>query len=224
MKTNNIENRLVKGSVYHVINRSIARYQVFNTDNDYLRMIQLLRFYQKQDPPTKFSQFLRSESAQNIGFDQYFQMILKDYEKLVEIIAYCIMPNHIHLVLKQLKENGISIFMSNVLNSYTRYFNLLHKRKGPLWESRFKHILVDKDEQLLHLTRYIHLNPCSANMVKKPELWEYSSYLEYLKPNNDNITCYNDLMEIDPKDYQKFVNDRKDYQRQLSIIKKIINL
>ncbi|KKQ73620.1 MAG: hypothetical protein US94_C0030G0004 [Berkelbacteria bacterium GW2011_GWB1_38_5] len=224
MKSNNKENWLVNGGVYHVISRSIANYQVFNTDNDYLRMIQLLRFYQRQNPPTKYSQFLRSDSAQNMGFSQYFKMVLKDYEKLVEIIAYCLMPNHIHLVLKQLQDKGISIFMSNVLNSYTRYFNLLHKRKGPLWESRFKHILVEKDEQLLHLTRYVHLNPSSANLVQKPELWKPSSYLEYIKPSIDQLTYHEDLFEMDPKNYQKFVNDRKDYQRQLSIIKKIISL
>ncbi|MCL5407464.1 MAG: transposase [Patescibacteria group bacterium] len=223
MINKNRKNKLENNYIYHVINRSIASYQIFNTDNDYLRMIMLFCFYQRENLPTKFSMFLRQQGVQNFGFYQYFKTIVKE-EKIVEIIAYCLMSNHIHLVLKQLKENGISIFMGNVLNSYTRYFNTLHKRKGPLWESKFRHILVESDEQLLHLTRYIHLNPCSANMVKKPELWQYSSYLEYLKPNNDNITSYDDLMEIDPKNYQKFVNDRKDYQRQLSIIKKIINL
>ena len=76
MKSNNKENWLVNGGVYHVISRSIANYQVFNTDNDYLRMIQLLRFYQRQNPPTKYSQFLRSDSAQNMGFSQYFKMVL----------------------------------------------------------------------------------------------------------------------------------------------------
>lgn len=220
MKSNNKENRLVNGGVYHVISRSIAQYQVFNTDNDYLRMIMLFCFYQRENLPTKFSMFLRQQRVQDIGFYQYFKTTVKE-EKLVEIIAYCIMPNHIHLVLKQLQEKGISIFMSNVLNSYTRYFNTLHKRKGPLWESRFKHILVDRDEQLLHLTRYIHLNPCSANMVKKPELWKYSSYIEYIKPSINQIVCYDGLLEIASKNYQKFVEDHKDYQRQLSIIKKI---
>lgn len=220
----NRDNQLINNNIYHIISRSIARYKIFNNDSDYTRMVQLLRFYQIQNPPTKFSQFLRSQSAQNMGFNQYFQMVLRDYEKLVEIIAYCVMPNHIHLVLKQLQNKGTSIFMSNILNSYTRYFNLLHKRKGPLWESRFKRILVDKDEQLLHLTRYVHLNPYSANLVEKIELWKYSSYLEYIKPGDNQITRYDDSLEIDHKSYQKFVNDRKDYQRQLSIIKKIINI
>lgn len=223
MINKNKESKLENDYVYHVVNRSIAGYKIFNTDNDYLRMIMLFCFYQRENLPTKFSMFLRQKGAQDLGFYQYFKTIVQE-EKIVEIIAYCLMPNHIHIVLKQLKNNGISIFMNNILNSYTRYFNLLHKRKGPLWESRFKHILVDKDEQLLHLTRYIHLNPCSADIVKKPESWKYSSYSEYLKPSDDNITNYNGLIDIDPKSYQKFVNDHKDYQRQLSIIKKIISL
>ena len=221
----NKENKLVNNCVYHIVSRSIANYQIFNTDNDYLRMVRLFCYYQRQNPPTKFSMFFRLKGSQEFGFDQYLKNVLKDYDKLVEIIAYCLMPNHLHLVLKQLSDQGISIFMSKILNSYTRYFNILHKRKGPLWESRFKHILIEKDEQLLHLTRYIHLNPCSAKLVKKPEIWGYSSYLEYIKPGKSNlVTGYEGLLEINPKTYQKFVNDRKDYQRQLSEIKRMINI
>ena len=218
------EKLLVNNEVYHVMSRSIANYQIFNTDKDYSRMIDLLKYYQRENLPIRYSMFLRQSGVQASGFDRYFDSLFRDYEKIIEIITYCMMPNHIHLVLKQLKENGISIFMSNILNSYTRYFNILHKRKGPLWESRFKHILVEKDEQLLHLTRYIHLNPTSAKLVKKPELWRHSSYLEYIRPDVIyRLTKYDDILEIHSKDYKKFVNDRKDYQQELSLIKKIIS-
>jgi len=216
---------LANDAVYHIVSRSIAHYVIFNTDKDYLRMVRLLHFYQVRNPVTKFSMFFRLKGAQAFGFDQYLNMVNQDQEKMIEIIAYCLMPNHIHLVLKQLKNKGVSTFISNILNSYTRYFNILHKRKGPLWESRFKHILVEKDEQLQHLSRYIHLNPTSAKLVKNPEQWKYSSYLEYLKPNQDvRLTHYEDLLEINPKSYKNFVNDRKDYQRRLSEIKKIVDL
>ena len=70
--------------------------------------------------------------------------------------------------------------MRRLLNSYTRYFNEKIKRKGPLWEGRFKKVLVNSDEQLLHLTRYVHLNPVSAGIVEKPEDWPCSSYREYI--------------------------------------------
>jgi putative transposase len=131
------------------------------------------------------------------------------------------MPTHIHLILKQLAPSGISIFVGNVLNSYTRYFNLKHHRKGPLWESKFQNILVKGDEQLLHLTRYIHLNPVTALLTDKPQNWKFSSYNEYLGQTNYPICQYKDLIEFDQNKYKKFVLDRISYQRELAIIKKI---
>jgi putative transposase len=145
-------------------------------------------------------------------------------EKLVEIIAYCIMPTHLHLVLKQLEDNGISIFMNRILNSYSHYFNIKHERKGPLWEGRFKHILVEKDEYLLHLTRYIHLNPVTAYLVNKPEEWFASSYGEYLQDvkKDDKICKYSEILEIEPKSYREFIEDRISYQRELAKIKHLV--
>lgn len=224
-RENTSKSPLLENNIYHIVSRSIAKYQIFNTDDDYLRMVQLLRFYQVSKPLTKYSMFFRLRGTQEFGFDQYFNFLHKDHEKLVNIIAYCLMPNHIHLVLKQLKENGISIFMANILNSYSRYFNLLQKRKGPLWESKFKNILVKNDEQLLHLVRYIHTNPYAAKLVNKIELWKYSSYVEHIKPGNVNLPlCDTNLLDISPENYRKFVNDRKDYQRKLSEIKNLINM
>ena len=133
------------------------------------------------------------------------------------------MPTHIHLMLKQLEENGISRFMNNVLNSYTRYFNLRHKRKGPLWEGRFKSKLVKSDEQLLHLSRYIHLNPVTAYLTDQPELWQYSSYKEYLCFEKELRICnFNELINMPPVNYKKFVEDGVSYQRDLAQIKDLI--
>jgi len=115
--------------------------------------------------------------------------------------------------------------MGNVLNSYSRYFNTKHKRGSPLWKGKFKNVLVETDEQLLHLTRYIHLNPTSAGLVKKPEEWPYSSYLEYLGKikKMDRICSYEDLMDISPSSsYKNFVESRISYQRELEKIKHLI--
>lgn len=130
------------------------------------------------------------------------------------------MPTHIHLVLKQTQPAGISIFMGNILNGYTRYFNTKHHRKGPLWESKFQNVLVENDEQLLHLTRYIHLNPTSAGIVEKPQDWKFSSYNEYLNNVDYPICQFKDLLEFQPKKYKEFIQDRIAYQRELTIIKK----
>jgi putative transposase len=113
--------------------------------------------------------------------------------------------------------------MKNLLDSYSKYFNLKVKRKGPLWESRYKTVLVETDEQLLHLTRYIHLNPVTAYLINKPEEWKFSSYLEYLGEINDRekISEYEEFLEINPKDYKIFVENRISYQRELNKIKKL---
>ena len=134
------------------------------------------------------------------------------------------MPTHFHLVLKQLQNNGISNYLRKILESYSTYFNTIHKRKGPLWEGKFKNVLIKTDEQLLHLTRYIHLNPTTAGIAKKPEKWKFSSYKEYLsKINNSSVICdYDGILEIKPKLYSKFVNDQILYQKELAKIKNLL--
>jgi len=214
---------LVTGEIYHVVSKSIANFVIFNNDSEFLRMRALFKYYQIKDPPYKFNYFMKIKIKEE-DFDEYFSLYLSNKEKLVQIIAYCIMSTHFHLILKQLKEGGISIFIGNVLNSYSRYFNTKHKRRGPLWEGKFKNILVKTDEQLLHLTRYIHLNPTSAGLVNKPEEWLYSSYLEYLgKVKEINRICYyEDLIDISASSYKNFVEDRISYQKELEKIKHLI--
>lgn len=178
----------------------------------------LLKFYQVENLPLKFSIFMKLKDK-----DNYFKNHFDEKDRLVQIIAYCLMPTHIHLLLKQLKRNGISTFMSNILNSYSRYFNIKNKRKGPLWESRFRNVNVSADDQLLHLTRYIHLNPSTANLVESPESWNFSSFREYTgEISKEKILCnYSGLIEMTPSDYREFVHSRKDYQRELAMIKNL---
>ena len=216
------KDQLVNGEVYHVINRSIAGYKIFNNDLEFSRFIDTFRFYQHNDLPYSISRLYklpirdRSKTLEEIVTDQN--------TKMVEIIAFAIMPTHIHFILKQMIDAGISKFMANISNSYAKYFNLTHKRSGHLWQNKFKNIRVGSDEQLMHLTRYIHLNPTSAGIVKKPQDWLYSSYREYLgKVKGNNRICqFDELFNISPKDYRKFVNDRKEYQKELSKIKALL--
>lgn len=214
---------LVTGETYHIFNRSIADFQIFNNSQEFSRITDLMRYYQIENP-LRFSDFIELDSVQKEGFNNFLKIISKDKENIVQIIAYCLMPTHIHLVLKQLSENGISDYMRKILDSYTRYFNLSHKRKGPLWESKFKSVLLDNDEQLNHLVRYVHLNPSTAKLVDKPEHWLYSSYNEYLGKQEDNLSLcqFDDVLNIEPKSYRKFVNDQISYQRELAKIKNLI--
>jgi len=202
---------------YHIMTKSIAGYVVFNSDSDYQRMLKMMEFYNHDGLNIRFSYYYQFKDSELFKK----RVDLSEYDKLVDIIAYCLMPTHIHFLMTPLKENGISIYMKNLLNSYTRYFNAKNARKGPLWQGRFKSVLVDSDEQLLHLTRYIHLNPTSAGFVENPENWKYSSYKDFSGKQEESRTICNfkSYLDISPKTYKEFVESRKDYQRELALIK-----
>jgi putative transposase len=213
------KNALVNDFTYHVYTRSIADYKIFNNLKEYLRIINVIRYYKKEKPDMRFSKFikLKNENVRN-------NILNKNHKKknLVTIIAYCIMPTHIHLVLKQEKNNGISLYMNRILGSYTRYFNTYHARKGPLWESKFKNVIVDSDEYLYHLTSYIHLNPVTANLVKRPEDWPATSYNEYLGKDTDKICELKHIFYFEKSSYKEFVEERIGYQKELAKIKHLL--
>lgn len=212
---------LAKNEIYHVINRGIASIPTFQDKRDYSRAIETILYYQNQTPPIKYSRFLTLPLEDR-------QQILKDLAKqkqfLIEIIAYCLMPNHFHLILKQTTENGISKFMSNTTNSYTRYSNTKNERIGPLFQGKFKAIRVETDEQLLHLHRYVHLNPYTSYVVKTVknlEEYPFSSLPEYLGKIKNNH-CSKELILSNFKNnssYKNFIYDQTDYQRKLEEIK-----
>lgn len=208
---------LVQGEIYHVFTRSIAGYKVFNSPEDFRRMMKTISFYMVEKPPCKLSLFLKHKNNSNMV--KAFQPSNSD--KIVKILSYCFMPTHLHLILLQLKNDGISKFVNLILKSYSKYFNIKYKRKGPLWEGRFKNILVETDEQLLHLTRYIHLNPVTAFLANAPENWEASSYKEYIDLANksDKMCDFSDYLTIKADSYRKFANNQIDYQRKLKSIK-----
>ena len=209
-------NPLLVEQIYHIFSKSISGYKIFRDDDEYGRMKDLLKYYRTEKTPMRFSFF------QEIKYKEKKQIYEAEGDDLlVEIIAYCIMPTHFHLVVKQLKEDGISFFIQQILNSYSRYFNVKTKRKGPLWEGRFQNVAIETDEQLLHLTRYIHLNPVTAYLVDRPEDWKFSSYREFLGEEKEKLSSFSNILDTTPDNYKKFVDDRIDYQRQLAEIKKL---
>ncbi|MEG3861282.1 transposase [Microcoleus sp. herbarium12] len=127
----------------------------------------------------------RGNNRQLIFFERenyiYFLRLLRKHliTHGVDILAYCLMPNHYHLLV-YLKTNRFSNLMQAFTLSYAKAINKRYQRVGSLFQGRFEAIHVDTEEYLLHLTRYIHLNPVCANIVKKAEDWEFSSYQEYL--------------------------------------------
>ena len=130
----------VNDHYYHIYNRGVEKKPIFHTRWDYARFIKTIKYYQLEGPKVKLSRFLIS------------QTIRPDPDKkIVEIICYCLMPNHFHFLIKQSKEGGITEFISKLSNSYTKYFNTKNDRVGPLLQGEFKAVLVETDEQLLHL-------------------------------------------------------------------------
>jgi REP element-mobilizing transposase RayT len=126
----------------------------------------------------------RGNNQQPIFFDRanylFFLQRLRDYivPKAAEILVYCLMPNHYHLLVR-LNTDQFSDAMQSFGQSYTNAINKRYERVGSLFQGRFQAIHVDREEYLLHLSRYIHLNPVPS-LVRRPEDWEFSSYREYI--------------------------------------------
>ena len=159
--------------------------------------------------------FNRGANRENIFFSEanfiYCLKLIQKYVKKydVTVIAYCLMPNHYHLLLRQDSEVSLSKFVNVLFNAYVQAVNNQLGRKGTLFEGRFKHVHVDKDEYLVHLCRYIHLNPVKAHLVSRPEDWVYSNYQEWVGlrqgslKNTEFILSYFDS----ESEYQEFVID-----------------
>lgn len=214
---------LATDEIYHIYNRGVAKQPVFNENRDYIRATNLLNYYRFDKPHLRFSYFVR---LTNTLKDSFWNNLQKTSQPLVEIISYCLMSNHFHLLLKQLKENGISIFMSNFQNSYAKFFNLKYQRPGPLYQSIFKAVRIENNDQFLHVNRYIHLNPSSSRLVEIDKLIEYpwSSFPFYLGHIQSPFTKSGLVLDQfkSLEDYQKFVFDQADYQRKLNDIKHLI--
>jgi len=207
---------LVTGEIYHVFNRGIDGRPTYSAKKGYDRARQLLLFYQFSGLSVRYSVFrLWDEGRQQ----EFFQKVRLHNESHVAILAYCLMPNHFHLLVRQESHGGISKFLSNFQNSYTRYFNTKNRRLGSLFMDQFKAVRIEDEDQLLHVSRYIHLNPFTSFVVKTlDELEEYpwSSLREYLGKDDVEICQKQVLMGYfkEKAGFRSFVLDYADYQRR----------
>lgn len=135
------------------------------------------------------------------------------------------MPNHFHLLLKQLTEGGITKFVGNFSNSYTRYFNTRNKRIGHLFQGVFKAVRIEDDEQFIHVLRYIHLNPVVSLIIKETGLedYPYSSFAEYLG-RRDGFCHKNMILDhySSIENLKSFTYDQIDYGKKMEAIKHLI--
>ena len=172
--------RLVNEQIYHIYNRGVEKRSIFLEDNDYFRFIHNLFEFNDEMP------------AQNIYYRNLYEVgprkVRKSRENherklLIEILAFCLMPNHFHLLVKQKVDNGISKFVQKLSTGYSMYFNQKYKRVGPLFQGKFKAVLVDEENHFIHLPFYIHLNPLDliAPEWRNREIEDYQKALKFLK-------------------------------------------
>lgn len=150
---------LVAGEYYHIYNRGNNRQDVFFERENYLFFLRRVRKYLVGDTQT-------SEVSET-------------WEVWTTMIAYCLMPNHLHLLVCA-HDDELSRRMQRFSISYTKAMNKRYDRVGSLFQGQFQAVLVDRNEYLLHLSRYFHLNPVKAGLVKQPEDWGFSSYRDYI--------------------------------------------
>jgi putative transposase len=153
----------------------------------------------------------------NQGNYEYLLQLVRRYQKKysVTVLAYCLMPNHYHLLLRQETDEPLSKFINVLFNAYVQAVNIQQKRKGTLFEGRYKHIRIDRWEYLIHLCRYIHRNPVKARLATKPEDWPFSNYRDWIGLRNGTLKDDTFIRDhfMHAQNYLEFVNDFQDDQR-----------
>ena len=205
------KDKIVSGEYYHVLNRGNNKQNIFIDDRDRVRLLFLILYFQS------------STSIYNIGRPvSYFvkhQMFNKSNDllekilknRIIELVNFSLMPNHFHLILYSNKENGISSYMQRIQNSYTKYFNTRHNKSGHLFQGVFKRIHIKNNEQLLHLSAYIHRNPRELSQWKNKEnKYPWSSYQDCVGENRWGELLKPKIITgqfSSPKEYQNFVEN-----------------
>lgn len=202
---------LVNGEFYHLFNRGSNKQNIFLRPRDYQRFIQTFYYYQFIGPKPSFSKFTKHKLTT-------FKPLSEN--RLVEVHCYCLMPNHFHFLVRQMKNNGISIFLSQISNSYTKYFNLKYDKVGALLQGVFKSVRIESDEQLIHLSRYIHINPQVSGLAKNINDYPWSSLSEYTSACS-GICLTNSILEYfsTKEEYKKFLEDQIEYGETLEALK-----
>ena len=199
MPSRNIIKFYDSNSYYHVYNRGVEKRNIFIEDEDYAVFLNLFKRYLSDYPVTD-----------NKG---------REYDWLtnkVEIIAFCLMPNHFHILFYQIEIDAITKLLRSVFSAYTTYFNKKYNRVGSLFQGVFKASKIYNDNYLIYITRYIHRNPSQYMTWKWSSLnnWLGNKHAEWIKPQRLNNTT--------PDKYIEFISDDQDYRLSLEEIGDII--
>lgn len=164
MPARNTVKMYLENTFYHIYNRGVDGKNIFNDEYDYKTFLSYIKRYLTGIDQNEVSPRWRDDVVDKL-----------------QLVSYCLMPNHFHLLVKQKTTDGMTIFMKVLMNSYVKYFNQKHKRVGCLFQGVFKAIPITDEPYLLHLTRYIHLNPIGVTGMTLDKLEDYfCSYGEYI--------------------------------------------
>lgn len=201
-----------ENSFYHVFNRGVEKRNIFLDEQDYKTYFYYLLIY-----------LYPLEEVLKLYPKLHIRLQAKNLSSEVSLLAYCLMPNHFHLLLKQNSKDAVSKLLKQITNAYTLYFNQKYKRVGGLFQGTFKAARVDKDEVLLHITRYIHLNPVVAEKVQDPKNYLWSSHKYYIGTDKTFVNREIVLSQFRSKsDYEKFIIDQIEYASKLESIKHML--
>lgn len=207
---------------YHVYNRGVDKRDIFLDDGFYARFASILQHYLKYSYPYSILK-RRLEKASSPKDQESIFAQIKTYKIAppVAIISFCLMPNHYHLILKQRVKDGIATFMHRIGTAYTMYFNVHQERTGRLFEGVYKTVSIESEEQLLHLSRYQHLNPRVLDVSTVEGLINYpwSSLATYLGRDRFTFVTPEDVLSAfkRPKDYLDFVLGEVDRYESLRL-------
>ncbi len=214
--------KLVTGEYYHIYNRGVEKRSIFLDYSDHRRFLVSLEKLNQEGPVSNFRLKMENVPAPSKA----------NAPKLVDIICYCLMPNHFHLLVRQAIPDGVSHFMHKIGTSYTNYFNKKYERDGALFQGTYRIKHIEGDDYLLHVSRYIHLNPLGLISVAETgtdwqalEKYPWSSLRYYIydsrhygknvKINIENVIVMNQFQSRDQ--YRAFVKSPIDEQMMTNL-------
>jgi putative transposase len=211
--------KIAPNEYYHVFNRGVNKQVIFNDTNDWFRFLFLIIYLQS---PVTFQNigrlYNRSTSVQHrvLNTTDVFNVDEKIVNEIaekryVELVSFCLMPNHFHLILKEANEGGIARYMQRVLNSYTKYYNTKYEKSGHLFQGPYKVVHIKSNTQLLYVSAYIHRNPRELpGWTDKEDKYFFSSYQDFIVKNRWSMLLAMDIVfgQFESRDeYRDFVSE-----------------
>jgi len=217
----------IKGEIYHVYNRGVNKMKIFRTVSDYKKMMVYL-YLCNSDTAVRMNNIFRQIEQGKTLLNIYK---INRGSQLVDIFAFCLMPNHFHILIREKKEGGIAKFMQKLSTAYAMYYNSKNERSGSVFEGKFKSVHVNTEAYLNYLFAYIHLNPLKildslwkesgiSNIDKAKKFmdnYKYSSYYDYFIGDREegNIINKKDAPEhfSNLDDFKVFVEEWRDSKK-----------